>query len=353
MKRDVLLGLAAIATAAGCGDNARECGDGTTNIDGVCVPTMSTVCGDGTKLEAGQCVLDPESCQAGTVLIGNRCVDPTSGLVVDLEESIEPNALGIVPGIEDSNAPAGTITLKMSGEAFVVHGHIAPFRDVDGDGQLDPDFDTYLLPVTGPTLLEVTVDGVGGTQGAFYANGDPGGAVPAYERYGLNLTGDTSKRRMFLPVAGRFALAIADTRTLAIGSNPPPPAGTGAGAGGPRAEYYASITVVTIPTPTAIPVLGGIGSHSGSLATDEVEFFTAAMGAGANEIDDAMPGAASASVAVVNAGQFKGYADETSVATAELAVGGISPGDTPLIAVDAAYNYGPAPEPFTLTITQR
>ena len=66
-----------------------------------------------------------------------------------------------------------------------------------------------------------------------------------------------------------------------------------------------------------------------------------------------MPGAAAASIAVVNADQL-GYADETPGSTptqAEVTVGGIQPGDTPLIAVDAVYNYGPAPEPFTLTIT--
>lgn len=348
-----LLGIAAIATAAGCGDDARQCGDGTTDIDGVCVPATMTVCGDGTKLQNAQCVVDPETCEDGTVLIANRCVDPTRGLVVDLEESTEPNALGIVPGIEASTAPAGTITLKSPGAPFVVHGRIVPFRDVDRDGQLDADFDTYHLSVSAPTLLAVTVDGVGGTQGALYVRGDPQGAVPGYERYGLNLTGDTSRRRMFLPVAGRFALVIADTRTLAIGNNPPRPAGAGAGAGGPLAEYYATITVVTTPTPTAIPVTGGVGSHAGALATDEVELFSAEMGAGNNEVRNLMPGAAAASIAVVHAGQLKGYADETSQALAELAVGGFTPGDAPLIVVDAAYNYGPTPEPFTLTITQR
>lgn len=346
--------LAALATAAGCTGSDRRCGDGTTEVKGVCVPSSPTVCGDGTRLDKGQCVVDPGTCQAGTVLIGHRCLDPTGNLVVDLEESPEPNAMRVAPGVEFSAAPAGTIALKPVGQSFVIHGHITPFRDDDGDGQLDPDIDTYLVTTTAPTLLEISVDGVGGAQGAFYLNSDPrGGAVLGYQRYGLNLTGDTSRRRLFLPSPGRYRLAIADTRTLGIGSNPPGPAGFGGAAGGPSAEYYASITVEPLPTPAAIAIAGGVGTLTGTLATDEVKFFTAALGAVGTDVLDAMPGAAAASVAVLAADQLEGYADETPAAMAQLSVGAIAPGETPLIVVDTAYNYGPAPEPFTLTLTVR
>lgn len=322
----------------------------------MCVPSSTITCGDGTKLDNAQCVVDPDSCQSGTVLIGHRCVDPTSGLIVDLEESPEPNGVAITTGVELSAAPAGTITLKPAGEAFVIHGHLTPFRDLDGDGQLDPDFDTYLVTVTGGTLLSVTVDGTGGAQGAFYAIGDARGAVPAYERYGLNLTGDTSNRRLFLPAAGLYKLAITDTRSLAVGKNRPRPAGSGGAAGGPFAEYYASITVEPIPAPQSIAVTGGVGQLDGTLATDEVELFTAKMGSAANDVALVMPGAAAASLAVTNLGQLVGLADENPgppATQARLSVTGISPGDDPVIVVDAVYNYGPAPEPFTLTVTQR
>jgi len=360
-KRQPWFGLAGallLATAAGCGDNTEQCGPGTTEMNGLCVPGAMTTCGDGTMLDHGQCVIDPASCQAGTVLIADRCVDPANGLVIDLEESPEPNGTGIVNGVEASASPAGIIALKPAGQTFVVHGHITPFRDADGDGQLDPDFDTYLLTVPGPTLLRVTVDGTGGTQGAFYAAGDAHGALPAYERYGMNLTGDTSQRRLFLPVAGGYALVIADTRSLAIGGNPPPPAGSGGAAGGPDAAYFVSITAEPIPAPSSISLTGtapgSTGTQAGTLATDEIKFYTAALGAGSSDLHQVMPGAAAASIAVVNADQLEGYADERSGGTptqAEVTVGGIAPGDTPLVAVDAVYNYGPAPEPFTLTIT--
>jgi len=358
--RHPLFGLAGailLAIGASCGDNGQQCGAGTAAMNGFCVPVITTVCGDGTKLDHGQCVIDPASCQAGTVLIADRCVDPAKGLVIDLEESPEPNGLGIASGVEASASPAGMITLKPAGQPFVVHGHITPFRDADGDGQLDPDFDTYLLVVTGPVLVSVTVDGTGGTQGAFYAAGDAQGAIPAYERYGLSLTGDTSKRRLFLPVAGSYALVIGDTRSLAIGGNPPPPAGSGGAAGGPDAAYFASLTAEPIPAPSPIIIAGttpgSTGTQAGTLASDEVKFYTAALGAGPTNLREVMPGAAAASIAVVNAAQVS-YADETPGGTptqADVTVGGIQPGDTPLIAVDAVYNYGPAPEPFTLTIT--
>jgi hypothetical protein len=349
--------LLAIAVLGGCGDNGSECGGGTILIDGVCVPVASIACGDGTKLESGQCVVDPEACQAGTVLIANRCVDPASDLVIDLEESVEPNALGIAVGVEASTAPAGMIALQPAGVPYVMHGRILPFRDTDADGQLDADFDSYVVTVAGPTLLEVTVDGVGGTQGAFYAGGDPAGAVPTFERYGLNLTGDTSRRKIFLPAAGRFVLAIADTRALAIGRNPPDPAGTGGAAGGPLAEYYATVTVVAMPSPTEIALTAGAGSHAGTLDTDEVELFSAALGSGVHDIACAMPGAPVASIAALDGfggleAQFEGYAEETQ-APAQLAVAGGNPGGPTVIAVDAVYNYGPAPEPFTVTIAPR
>ncbi len=344
----------ALGAGAGCGDNARECGIGTEEVEGVCSPTSSTACGDGTKLVDGLCVIDPATCQAGTVLVAGRCVDPTRGLVIDLEESLEPNGLGVAPGVEASDGPAGVITLKPIDESLVVHGHLTPFRNLDGDLQLDPDVDSYRLIVDEPTLLEISVDGVGGAQGAFYLVGDRDSEVEAYERYGLNLTGDTTRRQLFLPTAGGYTLAFTDTRALAIGANPPPPAGANGAAGGPAAEYYASITARALPTATVIPSTPGADSASGTLTSDQVALFTATFGVGTNRVRLVMPGAAAASIAVTNAGLLAGYADEKAqpARVAEVSVRPVQAADTLLILVDAAYNYGPAPEAFTVTVTQ-
>src|SRR5664279_5134649 len=71
-----------------CGDNAPECGPGTSNVGGFCTPDGSTICGDGTKFDpdTGACLPDPTLCSDGTVLINGTCQGPTAGLTIDLEE---------------------------------------------------------------------------------------------------------------------------------------------------------------------------------------------------------------------------------------------------------------------------
>lgn len=60
--RTVVVGIAAVVAAAGCGDNAdpnivgSQCGAGTHEVDGECVPDGSLECGDGTVEVDGECV---------------------------------------------------------------------------------------------------------------------------------------------------------------------------------------------------------------------------------------------------------------------------------------------------------
>jgi subtilisin-like proprotein convertase family protein len=59
-----------------CGGN--ECGSGTTEKDGQCVPTSTLTCGDGTVLEDGKCVpTSTLTCGDGTMLADGKCV-PTN-----------------------------------------------------------------------------------------------------------------------------------------------------------------------------------------------------------------------------------------------------------------------------------
>ncbi|HEX3763710.1 MAG TPA: EB domain-containing protein [Kofleriaceae bacterium] len=354
--RLVGLGMAAASAlgAPGCGDDARACGEGTVARDGVCVAETMVTCGPGTVLDHDQCMVDPSVCPAGTMLVGGRCVEPASQLTVDLEESPEPNGLGIAAGVEASAAPAGIVALAPAGQPLVLHGHLAPFRDADGDGQLDPDVDTYVLPVAGPTVLDVAVTGLGGAVGAFYLAGDPA-VDPSYARYGAAVAGTAVQRRLLLPVAGRYAIAIADARAIAFGPNPPPTAGARA-PGGPGAEYYVALTVQPMPVPAPIALTAGTGRQTGALAPGDVQLFTASLGGGSFDVELAMPGPAAASLAVIDGGALAGYADENPGATgrpptaSRLTVSGLAPGAAPVIAVDAVYTAGPAPEPFTLTI---
>jgi hypothetical protein len=359
LRAGLLAGLAATAAsvlggAAGCGDNARVCGEGTVERAGVCTAAPALACGPGTRVDHDHCAVDPAVCPPGTLLAVTSCIDPTRQLTVDLEESPEPNGLKVA-GVEDSAAPAGIIALAPTGLPLVIHGHLTPFRDGDGDGQPDPDVDTYVLPVPGPTVLDIAVIGVGGAIGAFYLAGDPR-VDPSYERYGVAIAGTAVQRRLLLPAAGSYALVIADARAIAIGHNPPPAAGARAAAGGPDAAYYATLTVQPMPAPVPIALTAGAASQTGALSAGDVRLFSAPLGAASHAVGLAMPGPAAASLAVINGGALAGYADENPGAAgqppsaAQLTISGLPAGDLPVIAVDAVHNLGPAPEPFTLTI---
>ena len=335
----------------------NTCGSGTTaDSTGQCVPDGSVVCTDGTKFDmtTGTCVIDPNSCQDGTVLINGACVDPTKGLTVDVEEAAEPNGAGL---IESSTAPAGTITLKpVGGPGVVIHGTIAPFQDADMDGQMDPDVDTYVLTVNAPVLLHVTADGVGGIDAGVVAvavvnQNDP---LANWVRFGMNVTGDTSKRQIYLPAAGTYALAVADTRTLfQYSTGGPINAAPGPG------DYYITIDQLAMPTPTAITPASGVATQTGTIAPDaDVQFFTTTMGAGFN--DTVLTTTSSQmvpSVVLSNNGAFRNVGTQGTDALgnpvpAEVLAGGILPTDTPVIAVDNEYDTGIGPVDYTLTVTQ-
>lgn len=361
MKRlHLFLISSGLAVAAGCGDNSKICGPGTAdnNGDGLCEPSeVPPMCSNGTILDTAtnSCVIDPNACQNGTVLINNKCVDPTEGLVVDLAEGPEPNNAN-VGGIEPSGAIAGVIMLKPQGQTFVVKGSINPFRDQDSNGEIDPDMDTYVLAVEEPTLVEITVDGTNGLMGAFLTiavNDNPAGA---WLRYGMNITGDTSKRQIFFPTAGEYAISVADTRTMFFDGDSPPAAGLGGASGSPQSNYFMSLTIVPTPAPTQLTVTGTTATNMGMLSVGEVKFFTVPMGLGLNSVVLDIPGTPNAAVVVDKNGAFKAEAAETvdffGSVPAAVTAAGFRATDTSLIVVDTTYHYGPGATPYTLTVTK-
>lgn len=229
-KLGLIVALLAGLGVVGCSAEALVCGSGTANVDGVCVGRPD--CTDGTKLdpERNTCVIDPDACQAGTVLVGGAC-QPSSTVAVDLEEAPEPNGVAgyHIAGILLAPQDAGTVALKPEAAGgFTIHGCIAP----TGDG---PDSDAYTLTVAGPTLIDITADGVNGLIAGFqvtnlsslselgfhyvdlsYTTSLPGEAwrTSSWVRNGVTVTGDTSRREVFLPVAGSYTLLISDVRTL-------------------------------------------------------------------------------------------------------------------------------------------
>jgi hypothetical protein len=309
------------------------------------------VCTDGTVFDTltGQCKIDPNACQNGTVLIDGACVDPTADLVIDAQEGPEPNGLGIV---ESSDAQAGNITLPAAGgDPFVVHGTIDPWRDINNDGMLEPDVDTYVLTVTAPTFLRVTADGVGGTAAGFVAVAsvdDPNDVLAGWERVGLSLVSDTSVRELLLPRAGTYHIAIGDTRTLVEYVT----AGFATTApGGDTAEYYVSLAPATVPTAMALPVNGGIASVNGTLPSDKIAIYSVPLGTGLNTVRLTMPSPyATGAFVVLRDNELAVDARETS-APARALVGDVAPTTLTRIVVDQAFTLLPTAASFSLDVT--
>lgn len=361
--RNCLLVLATFGCAVACGDNSKECGPGTvddhgecipagncgfgTMLDeesGECVPDGSVVCSMGTVFNplTGRCEIDPVACRDGTILINNACVDPTAGLTIDVQEGPEPNGLGI---IEASAAQAGNITLAEVNKAFVVHGTIDPWRDSDNDGALDPDVDTYVVTVAGPVLLRITADGVHGITAGFVAvaqvpTSDP---LASWRRFGVKLTGDASQRQVFLPNAGTYRIAVADTRTLdeylATGTADAAP-------GGDTGDYYMSITNLGAPT---IMTLTG-NTTSGTIDGDALRFLQSAPGTGITQATLTVPSdLVQASVVAMVNGTFRAFGDETSQ-PARVMTGPLANGDTTFIVLDNVVATSPSASMYTLSV---
>lgn len=352
--------IACAVLAAGCGDNSKECGENTEeNADGLCVGTGgASTCLNGTILdpESGACVIDPAACQDGTVLVNGACRDPNSDVTPDILEGAEPNGAGVV---ETSTTPAGKITLKPIGQSVIIKGTTNPFRDANLDGQPDPDYDTYLVEVTAPTLLDIAVDGTNGTMSAFIvlapdASNPVNMVASGWIRYGINVTGDTSKRQVYLPAAGTYAIAFADTRSLRIDSDSPPAAGAGGAAGSANARYYATIQEVAMPIATPITLTAGTAEITG-MVTSDIRLYAAPLGLGNHEVGLEMPGStANPSVVVLVDAAYRTSADEvrgpSAVVPAQVVVAGVNAAETTLIVADFTYNYGSAAQPFTLSV---
>ena len=214
--------IAGGARRASCGDNSAECGPGTNDKDGVCtarprpaarapsptsstgqcVPDGSMVCTDGTGVRPDERHLqDRPERVPGRHGADRRPVRRSDRHGSSSTSRRRPSRTAWACSARRATTPAGAIALKPVGQHFVLHGHITPFEDNDGDGLNDADVDAYTVTVSGPSLLHVTADGVHGLAAGFVALDvvAAGSPLASWTRYGINLTGDTSDRQLFLP----------------------------------------------------------------------------------------------------------------------------------------------------------
>jgi len=284
--------------AAGCGDDGFECGEGTVDMDGVCVPT-DEVCGEGTTYDMasgtclpdgglecgegtiemdGECVTDL-GCGTGTTQMGNECVpdgsvictgntvfDADSGtcvvdeaacaegtvfameegecipfddsLVADITETTEPND----PAFSEA-AMISPFDLPAVGDTTTLGGCVEP-TDFDEDGFTDADLDFFGFTITEPTTLAIQTDGVGGlAAGAIVVGIDD----ETYIRGIVDNTNDGAEKTIFLPRPGEYAIAVSDSRTLVpllLGDTVLP-------AGDTDACYFVQITGAELPASSA------------------------------------------------------------------------------------------------------
>lgn len=247
-RRVLLLGALGVGVGACAEPPSSFCGEGTRLEQGACVADEWT-CGPGTwrNPDTSQCEVEPSTCPQGTALIQHRCQDPTAALVVDLEEGPEPNGIGpdlrAYLGEFTYQGSAGAIELPSPGsDGVVVHGCIVPHGDTG-------DVDVYDISVPAPTLIQVTVDGVGGLFAGFCITTARRSVFdPQWQRCATWFDGDTAKRQLLLPAPGNYKLWLVDSRA---------PAGQLA-AGDPNGGscYYATVDQLPLPVPTPLDTSG-------------------------------------------------------------------------------------------------
>lgn len=356
-----LSGLALVAAAgvAACGDGSTTCGMGAHEEGGVCIadPVTPTECGTGTVLMAGECVPDgsvvcqqgtvfdtatgtcvinPTACVDGTTLVDGECIPDDELLMgaADHVEMAEPNDPG-------SAGVAGSFAAPALDASTTFYGCVTATTDADMDGNLDADIDTWLVNVTGPTVLEITTDGLRGLSAGFFvvsADAAHPATLDNFQRIGINLTGDTAKREVYLPAAGRYGILVTDARSLFLGQ---------AGAGTADTCYFATVKHVATPAPVALTVPQTTGTDNG-----KVKLYTFTANANGDLIDTTLtadgPALSAAFIALRGAAIHKSAVTDASGNAPNDTIGGLDNAEVVTLVVDAEYNYGAVPQAFTI-----
>jgi len=327
-----LLGAVALASM-GCGDNSAVCGEGTYEDNNVCLPDGTVTCEQGTVMNPeGDCIVDPTVCADGTVFIEGECIPEDDTLTADFEAAAEPN-----DGTEENDGVAGTILLE-DGDIVSVHGCITPYRDVDGNDNLDIDYDMWEITVNEPTIVEVTADGVHGLSAGFIWIGRSDETQPlidnAWTRFGISLSSDTSNRQVYLPIAGTYGLMMSDSRSIFL-----PDGGAGSNE---ETCYYSSISRLAVPTAT--PIAADVQVNNVISGAPLFYSYNPVEGDFLDVQHSIASAAAAPSIVTLNSEDFYRYGEPAS------AMGGLRDSDELILVVEPVYNYAQAPVDFTLRV---
>ena len=329
---DVVCGPGTTAMNGRCVPDVT-CGPGTRAAGGTCDPDGTVVCTQGTRFDmtSGTCTVDPTACANGTTLVGTRCT-PDDQLLMGAADLIEVE-------LADGGL-SGTLPTPGLDAGVTFYGCINPTT------QTLEDSDAWSITVTAPTVLDIRVDGIGGLAAGFGVVPRDPALLPAlanFQRLGINLTGDTSQREVYLPLAGTYALLVADSRTLVLGEP----------AGGPAACYFG--TIRQRPMPVAVTTL----PMSQTITDDgRVKVLTITATA-ANDIIDAIATRTSAVITPAfvslrgpvfhRAVSYVANSAGTDVPASDV-IGGLVSGETVTLVLDAQVNLALQSAPYTLDL---
>lgn len=329
---DVVCGPGTTAMNGRCVPDVT-CGPGTRAAGGTCVPDGTVVCTQGTRFDmtSGTCIVDPSACANGTTLVGTRCT-PDDQLLMGAADVIEVE-------LPDGGL-SGTLALTALDAGVTFYGCVTP------TSQTVEDSDAWSITVTAPTVLDIRVDGIGGLAAGFVVVPRDPALLPAlvdFVRLGINLTGDTSQREVYLPLAGTYALQVADSRTLALGEP----------AGGPATCYFG--TVRQRPLPAAVATL----PMSQTITDDGRVKVLTVTALAANDIIDAIatrnsPIITPAFVALRGSAFHRAVSYVANNAGSDVpasdTIGGLASGETVTLVLDAQVNVALQSAPYTLDL---
>ena len=191
-------------------------------------------------------------------LVEGKCVPFDSTLVGDVKEAAEPNS-GLLRD-EMFVFETAKVTLPAEGQTVSLEGCLVP-ADTNEDDIVEFDADGFTFTATGPTVLNIKIDGIGGAAAAFsLTSSEMELASTNWELNGVEAASTSVERQVYLPIAGEYTLNVVDSRTLLplfIGGSFPLPVG------GPDSCYYGQITTLPLPAAKTIksgePEVGPVG----------------------------------------------------------------------------------------------
>ena len=181
----------------------KGCGTGFANVDGECV-AVEDLCPDGEVWVNGACRQD-RSCGAGTIQIGDECVPIDPMVDADLLEAAEPNDPLLSTGMPTAfELPAN------NDETILLGGLISPPADINGDTEADGDFDAWGFVGTAGQRLQIEATAVGAASVAANLMYFDDEGIIVLMRFALPVGSRNAIRQVVLPYSGAYLLEVSD-----------------------------------------------------------------------------------------------------------------------------------------------